>query len=255
MKYKISFVGSGNVAWNLAKALDLAGHTINQVVSRNEEHAKALAEQFGAYYGSDFSSLYNDSDFIILSVHDDAYADVIKNLSPEIKGIVCHTSGATDISVFKDTGFKCGVFYPLQSFKKDRILDFLNIPMMVESESEAIQKQLFQLADDISNKVSIVNSSERLRYHLAAVFANNFTNFMYVCAKRYLDQNALDFQYLIPLIQETAKRLDFDHPENLQTGPAKRGDKEVIQKQIDMLSDEELKKLYEILSQSIMTLN
>ena len=255
MKSKISFIGSGNVAWNLAHALDLAGNDIVQVISRDVSHAKELASKYGAYYGNDFSKMYNDADFVIITVSDDAYEDVIDMMGRGMKGIVCHTSGATSLDVFEESGLKCGVFYPLQSFTKGKTVDFLNVPILIESKEPAVEKALYQLADQVSNKVKTVSSEQRAVYHLAAVFANNFSNYMYVLAERILDEKDLDFKMLHPLINETALRLKNDKAKNLQTGPARRGDKDVINRHLEMIEDEKIKLIYQLLSEGIMTLH
>lgn len=244
MKYKITFVGSGNVATNLAHALDNAGHTINQVISRNVANAKVLASKFGAYFGDKPSEMYKDSDFVILCVSDEAYYSVLEELPSEMNAIVCHTAGPVGMQVLEKYAGNYGVFYPLQSFRKEEVKSMLQVPLFIEWSSDSVKRKLHYLADSISNKVREVNSSEREKYHLAAVFANNFTNSMYTVADEYLTANGLEFDNLLPIIKETADRLKSGKPSEWQTGPAKRGDKAIIQKHLDMLDDEQLKAIY-----------
>jgi predicted short-subunit dehydrogenase-like oxidoreductase (DUF2520 family) len=253
MKAKLTFIGSGNVATNLAHAFYQAGHTINQVVSRNVENAKELASNFGAYYGSSLSQLYNDSDFILICVNDEAYKEVIASFPLGLKSIICHTSGAVNADVLEPYGAEFGVLYPLQSMTKENKVDFLSVPVFVEGSTTATKQKLWDLADSISNKVDEVNSEDRLRYHLAAVFANNFTNLMYVLADGLLTKHNLRFEYLLPIIEQSAKRLHHHSPEEVQTGPAKRGDVEVIKKHLELIENEDVKKVYQELSNFIMT--
>lgn len=251
MGRKISIIGSGNVATNLAHAFDRAGHDILQVISANSERAKQLANCFGAYYGNSISSVDLNADFIIICVNDESYFNVLEELPKGLKSIICHTSGPVSMDVISDYAPNFGVFYPLQSLRKEKYIDFLDVPIFIEGNSTNVRENLMNLADTISNKISEVSSVEREKYHLAAVFANNFTNLMYTLSHKYLEDESLDFQNLIPIIKETANRLADDKPESWQTGPAKRGDRAIMQKHIDMLEDPRLKEIYKQLSDYI----
>lgn len=255
MKYKIAFIGSGNVAANLAHAFDRVGHTITQVVSQNVENAKALASKFGAYYGAELSELYKDADILFICVSDESYAEVVAQLPEKLGALVCHTSGPVGMEVLSSYSGSYGVFYPLQSLRKEEIADLIEVPIFIEYGSDKSGKILLDLADSISNKVREVSSAERQKYHLAAVFANNFTNYMYILSEEYLAEEKLDFDNLLPIIQETALRLKKDKPQNWQTGPAKRGDMKVIEKHLSMLKSENSKDVYELLSKSIAALS
>jgi predicted short-subunit dehydrogenase-like oxidoreductase (DUF2520 family) len=155
------------------------------------------------------------------------------------------------MDVISDYAPNFGVFYPLQSLRKEKYIDFFDVPIFIEGNSTNVRENLMNLADTISNKISEVSSVEREKYHLAAVFANNFTNLMYTLSHKYLEDESLDFQNLIPIIKETANRLADDKPESWQTGPAKRGDTAIMQKHIDMLEDPRLKEIYKQLSDYI----
>lgn len=253
MGYKITFIGSGNVATNLAHAFDKAGHTINQVISQNIENAKALASKFGAYYGDKPSTMYKDSDFVILCVSDKAYDDVMKEMPGGMNAIVCHTAGPVSMDVLSTYSGRYGVIYPLQSLRKEEIKDMLNVPVFVEWSSREVKEAVHSLADSISNIVREVDSTQREKYHLAAVFANNFTNLMYIIAEDYLKSEKLDFKNLHPIINETAQRLKEGDPISWQTGPAKRGDLEVLEKHMSMIEDPAIKDVYQSLSKLLMT--
>ena len=253
VKYKITFIGSGNVATNLAHAFYQAGHTINQIVSRNEASAKSLASHFGAYFGTSLSEIYNDSDFILICVNDEAYKEIIEQFPLGINAIICHTSGPVPLKVLSEYATDHGVIYPLQSLTKENVKTMLEVPIFIEWSSNNAKEKIGDLADSISNKVREVNSEDRMKYHLAAVFANNFSNLMYVLAKDYLDSQKLDFKNLLPIIEETALRLKQNEPRKVQTGPAKRGDRAIVDKHLSMLSDTELKAIYKQLSDFIMT--
>jgi len=252
VKYKITFIGSGNVATNLAYACDKAGHTINQVISRNEQSAKELASKFGAYYGTVDSEIYTDADVIIMCVSDSAYATAMSLVPKGSKAVLCHTSGPVSIAVLSRYTGESGVLYPLQSLRKEEVKDLMQVPVMVEWNGSRAKEILLDLADSISNVVREVSSEERGKYHLAAVFANNFTNLMYGLSEQYLIEQGLDFKNLLPIIQETAVRLKQGAPAQWQTGPAKRKDMDVITKHMAMLDNLELRVIYKQLSEFIL---
>ncbi|PCJ65661.1 MAG: hypothetical protein COA58_09660 [Bacteroidetes bacterium] len=252
MKYKVTFIGSGNVATNLAHAFDKAGHTINQVISHNIENAKLLARKFGAYYGDTASEMYKDSDFVILCVNDEAYASVLESMPGGMHAIICHTAGPISMDVLAKYSDNYGVIYPLQSLRKEELTDLMEVPIFTEWSSEDVRRKVTQLADSISNRVKEVSSEERNKYHLAAVFANNFSNLMYTIADEYLEAEGLDFNNLLPIIKETALRLKSGKPSGWQTGPAKRGDRDVIAKHIAMLKEDNVRDVYEKLSDFLM---
>jgi len=252
VKYKITFIGSGNVATNLAYACDKAGHTINQVISRNEQSAKELASKFGAYYGTVDSEIYTDADVIIMCVSDSAYATAMSLVPKGSKAVLCHTSGPVSIAVLSRYTGESGVLYPLQSLRKEEVKDLMQVPVMVEWNGSRAKEILLDLADSISNVVREVSSEERGKYHLAAVFANNFTNLMYGLSEQYLIEQGLDFKNLLPIIQETAVRLKQGAPAQWQTGPAKRKDMDVITKHLAMLDNLELRVIYKQLSEFIL---
>lgn len=254
MKYKITFIGSGNVATNLAYACDKAGHTINQVISRNEQSAKELASKFGAYYGSVGSEIYKDADIIILCVSDSAYTEAMALVPSGTGAILCHTSGPVPMHTLSSYVGDIGVLYPLQSLRKEEIKDLLQVPIMVEWTGARAKDTLLDLANSISNVVREVNSDEREKYHLAAVFANNFTNLMYTLSQQYLQQEGLDFKNLLPIIEETAMRIKKGTPAQWQTGPAKRRDMAVITKHMAMLENPEHRAIYKQLSEFILNL-
>lgn len=251
MGHKIIFIGSGNVATNLAQAFDRAGHQILQVISSNSDRAQKLAKRFGAYYGNSVASVDFNADYVILCVNDESYFNVLEELPKGLKAVICHTSGPVSMEVIRSYALNYGVFYPLQSLRKEKCIDFLEVPIFIEGNSVDVTEDLMKLAGTISNQTKEVSSLEREKYHLAAVFANNFTNLMYTLAHRYLEDEALDFKNLIPIINETASRLNERDPASWQTGPAKRGDSIIMQKHIDMLEDQELKEIYKQLSDYI----
>lgn len=248
---KISIIGAGNVAHNVCAALDKAGHTILQVVSKNEASAKELASKYGAYFGDNHSTWYGDNaDFILISVPDDQSELALTLIPQKTTAIVMHTSGSLPLDILTSRFANTGVFYPLQSFNKDKLIDFLDVPLLIEGNNTKNEIAIFDLADSISNQVKKCYSDDRSKYHLAAVFANNFTNAMYTAAAAYLESAKLDFKVLLPIIQHTAQRVKISSPVDVQTGPARRGDANIIERHLSMLTGKE-KEIYSLISEYI----
>ena len=186
-------------------------------------------------------------DVTIIAISDDTIAEFSNQLN--IKGVVAHTSGSVSMTDLNDSLSK-GVFYPLQTFSKDKPLDFNNIPICIEAEKETSLIILKELASAISDKVYEINSDQREKLHLAAVFVNNFTNHLYQIGNSICDEHKIPFEILHPLIFETAKKIHEISPKSAQTGPAKRKDFKTIDKHLNQLSEQE-KKIYTILTDSI----
>jgi predicted short-subunit dehydrogenase-like oxidoreductase (DUF2520 family) len=249
---RITLIGSGNVATHLGAALKNAGHQIVQVYSRNAQHAALLAYHIKAEPTDDLQQITADADLFMISVSDDAIDELAAMLAVHGKPIV-HTSGATALQVLLKYTDQAGVFYPLQTFSKSKEVDFRQVPMCIEAAYEDLTIELRQLAQTISNNVSLVNSAQRKVLHLAAVFACNFPNYLYHAAQQLLARHNLNFDLLRPLIAETAQKVEHQIPADVQTGPAVRGDNKTMTTHLGMLQTEpQLKEIYTVLSQAII---
>lgn len=250
----VVLLGSGNVATHLAKAIKSAGHQIVQVYSRSINNAQILAKQVNARHTNDLRNIA-DADIFIISVSDDAIPQIVSQLNLQNK-LTLHTSGSTDIAILNPVSKSIGVLYPLQSFSKQRTIDFKTIPIAVEGNSDKTTSEIEKFAFGLSRNVFRLNFAKRLALHVAAVFACNFTNHLYTLAEKILSKESLDFELLKPLIKETADRIKQYHPEDVQTGPAVRKDILTLSKHKEYLNDNaELNNLYTLLSQSIINLH
>ena len=164
--------------------------------------------------------------------------------------IVVHTSGAASLDVL-DTKNRKGVFYPLQTFSKNKEIDFSIIPLCLEAENTFDFRVLETVAKSISNAVFAINSDQRKALHVAAVFVNNFTNHLYHIGKEICGEHQVPFEILRPLIQETAEKINTLDPVDAQTGPAKRNDNNTIAAHLDYLTNENQKNIYKLITQSI----
>ena len=243
---KITIIGSGNVATQLSLVLQKNNIRISQVISRNIDSGKNLAKRIQAPFTNDLKNIL-DTDLIIICVNDDEIMNVIQNLpnSPMV-----HTSGSTNINVFKNQE-EYGVFYPLQSLNKEINANFSDIPICIEANTPALHNRLCDIAKKISKNTISLNSYKRKHLHLAAVIAANFSNFSYLIAKKHLHKHKIDFDLLKPLILHNTKKIIHNDPKSTQTGPAKRGDKNIIKEHLNMLEDQDYKKIYKLLSNTI----
>ncbi|MBB2144242.1 DUF2520 domain-containing protein [Pedobacter sp. LMG 31464] len=248
---KVVIIGAGNVATHLAKALYATNVQIVQVWSYHYSNAKLLADQVNATAIEDLTALDKTADICIISVKDDAIAEIAEQLI-DFKGLIVHTSGSVSMDVFANSSSNYGVLYPLQTFSKDKELSFATIPLCVEASNETALQLVKQLASQLSTHVVEINSEKRKILHLAAVFACNFTNHFYALAEEVLAANQLDFDILRPLITETAAKVQHTLPLTVQTGPAIRNDEQTLKKHEELLLQQpQLLEIYKIVSESI----
>lgn len=253
-KKRIAFVGAGNVAWHLAQAFAAAGHEVEAIYSRSRSSRRALANQLPKAQPietPDFRGLALD--MVIISVPDAALADAAAALKVNPGTLVVHTSGSQPLLLLqKIEGARAGVFYPLQTFSKIKPINLAQVPLLVEAQNEETLKQLETLAKSISNQVYQVSSEARKQLHLAAVFACNFTNHLLGISQQLLREANLPKQLLQPLIEETIAKAALQNPFTVQTGPAVRGDENVLQAHLQLLHQHPAyASLYRQLSESI----
>lgn len=249
---KMVIIGSGNLATQLAMALKDAGQNVLQVFSRKEEHAQELAEKIGCRYTADIDEIDGNADVYIISVKDDAISEIAAKVCGKVKNAVfVHTAGSIAMDVLKGKAEHYGVLYPMQTFSKNRRVDFKPIPCFLEASDEDTLKTIRQLAESVSDNVVLADSAKRKKIHLAAVLACNFTNHCYRLAEKVLQEEQIDFNLFLPLIDETAKKVSVISPKQAQTGPMMRWDTGVMQMQIDLLGDERTKQIYRLMAESI----
>lgn len=253
--YHISFIGAGNVAWHLAPALENVGHFVNEVYTPDGKSAKKLVGNlYNAQVKSDLDFSDSPSQIFILTVPDDAIQSIAQEITLPDQSLMVHTSGSKGLNVLEySSAAATGVFYPLQTFSKSKKLDFEKIPFLLESENKEALKILNNLAKSLVKNVQLVSTAQRKQMHLAAVFACNFTNHMMSISEKIMKNAQLDFDLLHPLVLETIEKALKHSPKPVQTGPAKRGDLETLDKHMEMLkSDETVQEIYRLISQDIL---
>lgn len=229
----IIIIGKGNVATSLDYAFRKKGVACQMVSSR--EGLDQLPE----------ANVY------IYAVKDEALASVVEQVKGREKSLHLHTSGTMPITVFGADKPHAGIFYPFQTFSKARVIeDFSTVPVFFEARGIDDISAVYSLALTITSHVYEATQHDRERLHVAGVYACNFTNLMYNMAAELLQHTHIPFSALLPLIDETAAKMHSLPPRDAQTGPARRGDVNVMAHHLELLDDEK-KKLYSILSDAI----
>ncbi|WP_299017256.1 DUF2520 domain-containing protein [uncultured Polaribacter sp.] len=228
----VLIIGNGNVATHLNNVfLNADTITVTKIKSRNLINVPS-------------------ADITILAVSDDAISEVSSKIN---NTLVVHTSGACSITELKNTTRK-GVFYMLQSFSKDKEVNFSEIPICLEAENEKDYHLLETIAQAIGTKIFKINSEQRKTIHVAAVFVNNFTNHLFKIGNDICKTNHVPFDILQPLIKETVLKIETLTPSEAQTGPAIRNDEQTIKNHLDLLNKNQ-QEIYSILTKSIQNAN
>jgi predicted short-subunit dehydrogenase-like oxidoreductase (DUF2520 family) len=250
----ITLIGAGNVATHLGKALFQKGYSINQVYSKSIDNAFLLASELNAMPCDDIKFITDESDIYIICIKDDFIKEIANQFSFTNKLIV-HTSGSISIDILNRFD-NYGIFYPLQTFSKEATINIPEVPFCIEGSNNATSQLLLSLGKSLSNNAKLFNSEQRKKLHLAAVFACNFTNYMYTISEDILNKEDIDFNMLKPLIIETAKKIQNNTAHSMQTGPAKRNDIAVIKNHIELLADsKDYQDIYKIITENIIKNN
>jgi predicted short-subunit dehydrogenase-like oxidoreductase (DUF2520 family) len=242
---QIVIIGSGNVAYHMAKAFVQNKIPLAQIFGRNENELNKISEELNIPYST---KLLVDSDLYIICVSDNSVENVSKLITNK-NALVAHTSGSLPKEILAGEYRKASL-YPLQTFSKSKELDYSNIPFFIETENEADQKILFEIVSKISKNVMESTHEKRKYIHLTAVFACNFVNHLFSRAKEISDSQEIPFEYFLPLIDETVQKIHKIEPKSAQTGPAVRNDKRILELHEQLLKDESL-EIYKTMNHSI----
>ena len=250
---RIALVGAGRVASCMGPRLKEAGHTIAGVYSRTLKNADELAKKVDAPAFDKLEQL-PVADAYLTMLTDDA----LIQLAPAIvkgreKALFLHTAGSVPMDIWKETGAtRYGVLYAMQTFSKGINLDWTQVPVFIEASSDSELEAIRRLALDLSPDVTPLSSKGRKKLHIAAVFACNFTNHMYAISEQLLAEEGIPFSVMLPLVRETARKVEGMSPLKAQTGPAVRGDRKVVNEHLDLLKDNpEIAGIYRLISTDI----
>ncbi len=251
---RISIIGNGNVAQALAIALQESGQEVVEMSAQNRGKLEQFCKKQNILPLADIRNLNANIDVLIIAVNDDS----IENISKQIQGdfLVVHTSGSVPMEVLNTPRISnFGIFYPLFSFSKHQKVNFREIPILIEANTEKNKNVLLEIANAISDSVYLCDSEQRAKYHLMAVFVNNFVNHIWGKAQETSQEIGINFDLLKPILMQTAqKAVSKPNILALQTGPAIRNDKLIIEKHLKSLEHlPEMKNLYQILTQMIQS--
>ena len=249
----VVMVGAGNVASHLAPALVTVGYRVTGIVSRTRQAAESLASTLPACQAAtDVCSLARAYIYIIC-ISDDAIPAVVEHIASYApNALLIHTSGSTPLNVFGKHQ-RCGVIYPLQTFSLHRAVNMAEVPLFIEANNLKTLDRIRGIASRLSQRVQPLDSEARARLHVAAVFACNFPNACINVAAELMDKAEQDWRLLLPLINETIEKLDVLTPQEAQTGPAARGDTELMARQRDLLTEESWRQIYDAISHYILS--
>lgn len=241
-------IGAGNLASHIYRAFKNSEKLrFVQVYNRSLEHIDFVDSSTAI---TNNLNEIAEADIYFLCISDGAIAKVSKAL-PFTNRLTVHCSGGSAMNILSDKN-RTGVFYPLQTFLKTADPDFSNIPICVEATNADDTKLLLDLGKEISESVQEINSEQRAAIHVAAVFVNNFVNYLFQIGESIMKENQMDFSMLHPLIKKTVQNALQDSPKNLQTGPAVRDDKGTIKKHFNQLTNNEQKNIYKTITNAIL---
>ncbi|WP_215225913.1 Rossmann-like and DUF2520 domain-containing protein [Echinicola shivajiensis] len=257
-KYSIAILGTGNVAWHLAPALENAGHSITEVYSRDFHRAEKITQNlYTAEVKTDLDFSNSEAEIYIMAISDYAIEQMADSIILPENSVLLHTSGSMDLNILGySSATYTGIFYPLQSFSKSRPLDFEDVPFLLESDDQQTMQILKRLAKSLKSSFYQVKSKDRRALHVAAVFASNFTNHMIRISEDIMNRQGLDFEMLQPLIIEQISKTLQIGAKSSQTGPAVRGDLNTLDLHHQFLNyNEQLAEIYKLISQDIIDAN
>lgn len=248
----LSIIGAGNIGWHLGIAFRRSGLHIKSIISRDRRKGEELAVRIGASYVDSIECIESIPDVFVICVQDKEIKGIVDVLK-EKEIPLLHVSGSTSIDVFSFCKSEYGVIYPLQTFTRGVEMTYEDIPFLLEASSSVFMNCLEDLAARVTNKILHIHSKQRLKIHVAAVYACNFSNHMAAIAEKILKEEGLNLELIRPLMGQTFEKLSTKSPLKVQTGPAVRNDEETIQKHIKALTEyASEKELYELISQQII---
>ena len=246
----IAIIGTGNVAYTYSKVLKNNGINLRYVFTRNQDRISEIESLFGVEAISDYEKLLT-CDLIIIAVKDDAIGEVAEKLH-NYKGVLVHTSGTQNSTILQSVE-NYGIIYPLQTLTKDYEVDFKSVPVLINASSSEVKGKLKCVAQKMSDVVIECSDEDRRYIHMNAVYVSNFVNVMLQIGEKLLREKSLNISILEPLVRETVNKAFTMGAEKALTGPARRGDKETINKHLDLLkNNEEEREVYKLLTTYII---
>ena len=243
----VVLLGAGNVGTHLYRALHKANNI--RLVQWYNRSSEGLNEANNQVNMTNDLNCIAEADLYLVAVSDSALPEISQAIGQR-KGVIAHTAGSISMNELNDHE-NHGVFYPLQTFSKQKQLDFSQIPLCLEANNEENLALLNKVASALGGPIHLIDSVQRKALHIAAVFVNNFVNHLYTIGSELCEEQQLPFDVLLPLIQETANKINSLAPQEAQTGPAKRGDKIILNEHLKQLNNPKQREIYTLLSAAI----
>lgn len=248
----VTIIGSGNIATVMGRVLVAAGHSIQEVYSRNPQHATTLSDELHARPVNDLSQISGSSDLYLIAVADDAIGSVAEQLSLPGK-LVIHTAGSVSKQLLSPVSGQYGVFWPVKMVRKN-MQSLKPVTAVIDGSNAEVTEQVKQFAGIFSDTILVADDEKRLKMHTLASFTLNFSNHLFHLAADFSEKEGIDFSIFYPLIAESVQRLQYHHPRDLQAGPAFRGDRKTIEKHLRVLSNHpHAANIYRVLTESILS--
>ena len=245
-----AIIGAGNLGTRLSIALQQSGKIPCLVINRSPEKGLGLASKLNCRFSTELK-IPGSCDYVFICTPDDTIPVIVNQLQG-IKQTVLHCSGSTGMNIFNSKIKNHGVFYPLQTFTSDAIIDFKKVPVLLEGSDPSVLENLKLMAGLVTDNVMVADSDKRLKAHIAAVFAANFSNHFVYIAENILKDSGLEFNILYPLLKEMLVKIEKYGAYYSQTGPARRNDRTILDKHLKELEyDPSLQKLYTFVSDRI----
>jgi len=236
---KVSVIGQGRVGRALVRSLVEANIDVNAIGGRSFS----------------FENDECDGDVCFFCLKDDVLKNFVKKCKGIKKTILIHCSGSiSSVEIFDGVSENYGVFYPLRSFTGDKNEKFSNTNVFVTGSNEYVVNILKKLSEKIGAKVYELSDEKRLKLHLAAVFAHNFTNHIISISKAITEETSVPFSVIIDLLKPYFEKLiSTENPDLLQTGPAVRKDFVTMEKHIELLKkNKDWQNIYRFVTESIL---
>lgn len=243
-----SIIGSGNIAHYFGERCLAAGHFITEIISTNNQTGRALADKLQSTFLSNYEESKGDT--FLLAIPDDAIRALAQsNFFNEKK--VIHTSGSIGLKDIASMSEHIACLWPIFSIQKEKLPTRNDVPFVMQYSNQAVRRKAVSLIKCITNHVTEATDEQKAILHLTAVLVNNFSNHLFAKGERLLQEHKLDFDMLLPIIQDTVEKLSLASPALLQTGPASRGDQGTLDTHLNLITDEHLRTIYQTLSRSI----
>ncbi len=259
MTYSVAIIGAGNLAFHMSQVLSIIPFLeIKYIISREYKDALALANLISAEAIDGLENIPSDVDMVFIWTNDDQIFEVSTTLAKKLPSetLIFHSSGLKTLKNFDPFFLNTGILWPIQSFSKsDTNIKIKKIPFCIIGSNTSTLSVLQNIANGISSDVKVVNEHQKSILHLTAVLSNNFTNHLFHISKLLLEENDLDFNLLLPIIEQTIAKIKLLDPSQTQTGPAIRNDKKTMKQHLDLIQSNDLQKIYKLLSKSILKLN